>query len=381
MAKIVITGTSISGFDNSITALNIYSLSSIFLNTNKPNLLFPTNRGIISINHVGSDGPEAQYNGLEFLVSNDGVSGYGAKFFTNDVQKLFGLAIRSNNNSWSNSWTMNVTTSAAIFYGSLSANVLLAGNFQTSTASLASGTASNLNKITSLEGSTAGLASGTASNLIQINTLNGVQSHYAVLSATNIFTNSNSISGESISSGQIYIKNPNFILNSVNNSISSNTISAENIASLNNSRIVYNSNNFSTTQLDVSELEFKNNDVSIWYQPIITFFNLLPGDKNLNVSWMHKYTTGFGDPTPPTVSGTLYSVSADTMIALRNFNTNIMNSTFINSSTSIGIQNIVNTSDATNRLCFIMKILGGTDDNTNPMTGHVKRITIEVKSV
>ncbi|MHB9140567.1 MAG: beta strand repeat-containing protein [Paludibacter sp.] len=96
---------------------------------------------------------------------------------------------------------------------SLSANILLAGNFMVSTASLQ-------NQIDSLEGATSNLLSrinsvdsGTASNLAQINILNGVQANYAVLSGFNIFTNSNSISASSITA---------------KNSISANTISAGN---------------------------------------------------------------------------------------------------------------------------------------------------------
>jgi hypothetical protein len=81
---------------------------------------------------------------------------------------------------------------------SISSNILLAGNFMVSTASL-------LNRINSVD-------SGTATNSSAISLLQGIQTNYAILSGNNIFTNSNSISAFNITGNKFYTNNNMLIL-------------------------------------------------------------------------------------------------------------------------------------------------------------------------
>ncbi|MHB9140570.1 MAG: beta strand repeat-containing protein [Paludibacter sp.] len=181
----------------------------------------------------------------------------------NGVQSHY--AVLSATNVFTNT---NSISSQGITSWTLSAKTILAGNFQTSTASLLSrissvdsGTASNLSKINGLIGATAGLAAATASNRSLITTLQGVQSHYAVLSGANVFTNANSISassitarlaisGNSISSGDIRVQKSGFVLNSAIGSISSQTVSAGTIHAINNTYVLYNGDTSGTGLTD-----------------------------------------------------------------------------------------------------------------------------------
>jgi len=78
----------------------------------------------------------------------------------------------------------------------VSATLLLAGNFMTSTATLAAGTATLASAVSALQTRATGLETGTGN-------LNTVQANYAVLTGSNIFTNAKSLSANGITGGAI----------------------------------------------------------------------------------------------------------------------------------------------------------------------------------